>query len=72
VRYHGVLAPSAADRTQIVLVDGHAHFQLPAALRIADALREIQPLWLEDILKMDNLRTLAVPHPGRKTAQVSR
>jgi L-alanine-DL-glutamate epimerase-like enolase superfamily enzyme len=42
-----------------ILVDGHAHFQLPAALRIADALREIQPLWLEDILKMDNLRTLA-------------
>jgi L-alanine-DL-glutamate epimerase-like enolase superfamily enzyme len=28
-------------------------------LRIADALREIQPLWLEDILKMDNLETLA-------------
>ncbi|MFT5087074.1 MAG: galactonate dehydratase [Candidatus Latescibacterota bacterium] len=42
-----------------ILVDGHAHFQLPAALRIAESLREIQPLWLEDILKMDNLDTLA-------------
>jgi galactonate dehydratase len=42
-----------------IFVDGHAHFQLPAALRIAEALREIQPLWLEDILKMDNLDTLA-------------
>lgn len=42
-----------------LLVDGHAHFQLPAALRIADALREIRPLWLEDILKMDNIDTLA-------------
>ncbi|MAP92855.1 mandelate racemase [Candidatus Poribacteria bacterium] len=41
-----------------ILVDGHAHFQLPVALRIADALREIQPLWLEDIIKMDNLDTL--------------
>src|SRR6185503_20261070 len=42
-----------------VMIDGHAHFQLPAALRIADALRELRPLWLEDILKMDNLATLA-------------
>ena len=42
-----------------ILVDGHAHFQLPAALRIADALREYEPLWLEDMLKMDNLETLA-------------
>ena len=42
-----------------VMIDGHAHFQLPAALRIAEALRPLQPLWLEDILKMDNLDTLA-------------
>ena len=42
-----------------LLVDGHAHFQLPAALRIAEALREIEPLWLEDVIKMDNLDTVA-------------
>jgi L-alanine-DL-glutamate epimerase-like enolase superfamily enzyme len=42
-----------------LLVDGHGFFMLPAALRIADALREIQPLWLEDIIKMDNIETLA-------------
>ncbi|MCC7261691.1 MAG: mandelate racemase/muconate lactonizing enzyme family protein [Candidatus Latescibacteria bacterium] len=42
-----------------VMIDGHAHFQLPAALRIAEALRPLRPLWLEDILKMDNLDTLA-------------
>jgi galactonate dehydratase len=42
-----------------ILVDGHAHFMLPAALRIADALREIEPLWLEDVIKMDNLDTVA-------------
>lgn len=41
------------------MVDGHGFFMLPAALRIADALRELQPLWLEDILKTDNLDTLA-------------
>jgi len=40
------------------MVDGHGFFMLPAALRIADALRPLQPLWLEDILKMDNLSTL--------------
>jgi len=42
-----------------IMIDGHGFFMLPAALRIAEALREIQPLWLEDILKMDNLETLA-------------
>ena len=42
-----------------IMVDGHAHFQLPAALRIADALREVKPFWLEDIIKMDNISTVA-------------
>ena len=42
-----------------LLVDGHAHFQFPAAMRIAEALREVRPLWLEDILKMDNIAMLA-------------
>ncbi|MCX5662466.1 MAG: mandelate racemase/muconate lactonizing enzyme family protein [Planctomycetota bacterium] len=41
------------------MVDGHGFFMLPAALRIAEALREVQPLWLEDILKTDNLDTIA-------------
>ena len=42
-----------------IMIEGHAFFQLPAALRLADALREIQPCWLEDILPLDNLDTLA-------------
>ena len=42
-----------------IMVDGHGFFMLPAALRIADALREVKPLWLEDILKTDNLQTIA-------------
>jgi L-alanine-DL-glutamate epimerase-like enolase superfamily enzyme len=41
-----------------IMVDGHGFFLLPAALRIAEALRDIRPLWLEDILKMDNIDTL--------------
>ncbi len=40
------------------MVDGHGFFMLPAALRIAEGLRPLQPLWLEDILKTDNLETL--------------
>lgn len=42
-----------------IMVDGHGFFMLPAALRIADALRDVRPLWLEDVLKTDNLDTLA-------------
>ena len=42
-----------------IIVDGHGFFMLPAALRIAHALREVGVLWMEDILKMDNLETLA-------------
>ena len=42
-----------------IMIEGHAFFQLPAALRLAEALREIAPLWLEDVLRVDNVQTLA-------------
>ena len=42
-----------------IMIEGHAFFQLPAALRLARALAEIRPLWLEDILRVDNIETLA-------------
>jgi L-alanine-DL-glutamate epimerase-like enolase superfamily enzyme len=42
-----------------VMLDGHAFFSLPAALRIAEGMREIKPLWLEDVLRPDNLDSLA-------------
>jgi L-alanine-DL-glutamate epimerase-like enolase superfamily enzyme len=42
-----------------IAIEGHAFFQLPAALRIAEALREIRPLWLEDVLRVDHVATLA-------------
>ncbi|MEO6846311.1 MAG: mandelate racemase/muconate lactonizing enzyme family protein [Chthoniobacterales bacterium] len=41
------------------MIDGHGFFMLPAALRIAEAMKPLKPLWLEDIIKMDNIRTLA-------------
>ncbi|MGB8854170.1 MAG: mandelate racemase/muconate lactonizing enzyme family protein [Pirellulales bacterium] len=42
-----------------IAIEGHAFYQLPAAVRIADALREIQPLWVEDLLRVDCVATLA-------------
>lgn len=42
-----------------IMIEGHAFFHLPAALRIAETLKEIQPLWLEDVLRVDNAETLA-------------
>lgn len=42
-----------------IMIEGHAFFELPSALRLAGALREVRPLWLEDVLRVDNVRTLA-------------
>ncbi|MEO2034873.1 MAG: mandelate racemase/muconate lactonizing enzyme family protein [Planctomycetaceae bacterium] len=46
------------DRIEI-MIEGHAFFQLPSAIRLADALSEIRPFWLEDVLRVDNMDTLA-------------
>lgn len=55
-----------------IMIDGHAHFQMPAALRIADALRDIKPFWLEDIIKLDNISTVAdFRHQCRMPTSVS-
>ena len=53
-----ILREAAGDRLDI-MVDGHGFFMLPAARQIAEALTPIRPLWLEDILKIDNISTLA-------------
>ena len=42
-----------------IMIEGHAFFSLPSALRLASALREIRPFWLEDVLRVDNVATLA-------------
>ena len=53
-----ILRETAGDRLDI-MVDGHGFFMLPAARQIAEALAPIRPLWLEDILKIDNISSLA-------------
>lgn len=46
------------DQVEIML-DGHGFFQLPAAVRIAKAVREVDPLWLEDVIRPDCVDTIA-------------
>ena len=42
-----------------IMLDGHGFFSLPAALRIAEAMRELQPLWVEDVIRPDCVETIA-------------
>lgn len=42
-----------------LMLDGHGFFSLPAALRIAQSMREIKPLWLEDVIRPDCVETIA-------------
>lgn len=41
-----------------LIVDGHGFFQLPMALRIAEAMREVHPLCLEDVIRPDCVDTI--------------
>lgn len=58
------LAPFRAIRERVglkmeVMLDGHGFFTLPAALRIAEGMRELKPLWLEDVIRPDCADTIA-------------
>ena len=52
IRHH------AGDKLEVML-DGHGFFSLAAARRIAAAMAEIRPMWLEDILRPDSIATMA-------------
>jgi galactonate dehydratase len=49
----------AVGRDMEIMIEGHGYWKLPAAVRIAEGLEPYQPMWLEDLLKPDNPRTLA-------------
>ena len=58
------LAPFRAIRESLgdsidLMLDGHGFFSLGAARQIANAMKEVQPLWLEDILRPDCVQTMA-------------
>jgi L-alanine-DL-glutamate epimerase-like enolase superfamily enzyme len=58
------LAPFRAIRERVgdrieLMLDGHGFFSLAAAIRIATAMREVNPLWLEDVLRPDSIPAMA-------------
>lgn len=42
-----------------IMVEGHGLWSLPAAKRIAHGLKEFKPAWLEDLLRADDIGSLA-------------
>ena len=42
-----------------LMLDGHGFFSLAAALRIAEGMREIKPLWMEDVIRPDSIEAIA-------------
>lgn len=49
----------AVGKRMEIMVEFHSLWDLPAALKIAQALRPFEPFWAEDPIKMINPRTLA-------------
>jgi galactonate dehydratase len=43
-----------------LILDGHGFFSLAAAERIAEAMQSVRPLWMEDVLRPDNVETMAL------------
>lgn len=41
-----------------IMLDGHGFFQWAAAMRIAEVMRDIKLLWMEDVLRTDNVDLL--------------
>jgi galactonate dehydratase len=50
---------SAVGRDMDIMVEFHALWNLPTAIKIAKALEEFEPYWYEDPIKSDNIGALA-------------
>ena len=46
------------DKIELML-DGHGFFSLPAALRVAQAMQPIRPLWMEDVIRPDSIGAIS-------------
>jgi L-alanine-DL-glutamate epimerase-like enolase superfamily enzyme len=58
------VAPFEAIRERVgdkieVMLDGHGFFSLAAARRIAEGMKDVRPLWMEDILRPDSIHAMA-------------
>jgi len=59
------LAPFRAIRERVgdgieLMLDGHGFFSLAASTRIALAMEEVRPLWMEDVLRPDSIQTMSL------------
>lgn len=57
----------AVGREMEIMVEGHGHWSLPAAMRIAQAVEEFEPLWIEDLIRPDNVGALVALRRGTRT-----
>ena len=57
---------AVGDRMEIML-EGHGLWSLPAARKIAQAVEEFRPAWLEDLMRADDLDALAELRRGTTT-----
>jgi L-alanine-DL-glutamate epimerase-like enolase superfamily enzyme len=58
------VAPFEAIRERVgdkieVMLDGHGFFSLAAARRIAEGMKDVRPMWMEDILRPDSIHAMA-------------
>ena len=57
---------AVSDRMEIML-EGHGLWSLPATLKIARAVEQFRPAWLEDLMRADDLDALAELRRGTTT-----
>src|SRR5215212_5527578 len=57
---------AVGDRMEIML-EGHGLWSLPSALKIARAVEEFRPAWLEDLMRADDVGALAELRRGTTT-----
>jgi galactonate dehydratase len=57
---------AVGDRMEVML-EGHGLWSLPAALKIARAVEEFRPAWLEDLMRADDIDALAELRRGTTT-----
>ena len=57
---------AVGDRMDVML-EGHGLWSLPAALKIARAVEEFRPAWLEDLMRADDVDALAELRRGTTT-----
>src|SRR5262245_10035940 len=50
---------NAVGQKMEIMVEGHGLWSLPAAIKIARALEDFRPAWLEDLMRADDLEALA-------------